>query len=111
MTFKLTKKNLYFFFIIGLLAGTETFAQYLIEKYTKNNNTYLLIIGIVAYGIVGYIFYKLLLTGEKLAIANILWNAITTVTVYIIGLIFFNEVLTIKQIIGCLLVFFGSILI
>tara|TARA_B100001093_G_C26737955_1_gene975320 strand:+ start:809 stop:1138 length:330 start_codon:yes stop_codon:yes gene_type:complete len=101
-------KKLYFFIIIFSLAGTETFAQYLIRKEIKNNKKYLLYFGLITYAIVGYLFYKLLLTGEKLAIANILWNAITSVSVYIIGLVFFHEKITFKQFFGCLLIFIGS---
>ena len=75
-----------------------------------NLNNYA-IFGIILYSIVGYIYRLLLLNGVKLSIANIIWNAGTTITILLIGNLYFGEKLTPYQLFGCILIIIGSLFI
>lgn len=78
--------------IAALLAGivsTETFAQAMIEKGLKRKSY--LFFGLALYVIVGTIYYFMLRNGSKMAIANALWNAGTSVGVALVGWVMFGQ--------------------
>ena len=59
----------------------------------------LTIFGILLYGIVAYILYRILIHG-KLAITNALWNATTVILVTLVGVFYFKEELNKYECIG-----------
>ena len=63
-----------------------------------NKNNYY-IFGILLYGIVAYILYRILIHG-KLAITNALWNATTVILVTLVGVFYFKEELNKYEYIG-----------
>ncbi len=75
--------------LLAAIVGCETYAQTLIEKGLKNKEY--LIFGLILYVIVGIIYYLMLKNGSKMAIANALWNAGTTVGVALVGWIAFGQ--------------------
>ena len=92
--------------LVGIIL-CETTAQYFLQKRVKASNNIYLITGMTFYAIVGLIYYFMLKNGEKLAIANTLWNAGTAVTIPIIGYFIFKQTLTKKQIFGMIIVLLG----
>ena len=96
--------------LITTIILVEIFSQYLIEKSIKGDNT-LLYLGILFYALVGYIYYLILKSGEKLAVANSIWNAMSTVGIAIVGYFIFKQKLNFVQVIGLLLTIVGVYLI
>ena len=98
-----------------LLAATiiaETAAQTCLEKGIKGNDKYFFMIaGIFLYAVVGTTYYFILKGGEKMAVANALWNAGTSILVAIVGWMFFNQSLDTKAIIGLTLCTVGVYLV
>ena len=101
--------------LIVLLITTilaETAAQACLEKGTKGNNKYMFIItGLFLYVVVGTVYYFILKDGSKMAIANALWNAGTSILVAIVGYLLFNQSLNTKEIIGLVLLIIGVYLV
>ena len=85
--------------LVGLILS-ETFAQFSLEKVVKTKNNIFLVLGCAAYLAVSILYYFVLKTGQKLAIANVIWNIGTTVGVFLVGTFYFKEKLTTKQLIG-----------
>ena len=75
--------------LLAAVVGSETLAQTMIEKGLKNKRD--LFIGLALYVLVGTIYYFMLVNGSKMAIANALWNAGTSVGVAIVGWIMFGQ--------------------
>ena len=90
------KKTMWSFIIT--LAIIETLAMSTIE-YSANENNYYYIFGILLYGIVAYILYRILVS-SKLAITNALWNATTVILVTLVGVFYFKEELNKYECIG-----------
>ena len=90
-----------------LLIITETSAQYFIEKYKKDTYNLHLFLGMCLYSLVGFLYLLLLNEGEKLAIANSLWNAGTGISVAIMGYFLFHQKITNKQIFGMIITIIG----
>lgn len=88
----------------------EIISQYLLEKSITGDNT-LLYLGMLFYALVGYIYYLILKSGEKLAIANSIWNASSTIGVAIVGYFIFKQKLSFIQVMGLLLTLVGVYLI
>ena len=89
----------------------ETAAQYFLEKMADKKSKLYLMIGLALYIVVGFTYYKMLVAGSKLAVANALWNAGTSVLVAVVGYLFFKQKLTKEQILGLGLVIAGVYLI
>lgn len=75
--------------LLTAIVGIETLAQAMIENGLKHKRD--LFIGLVLYVIVGTIYYFMLRNGSKMAIANALWNAGTSVGVALVGWIMFGQ--------------------
>ena len=90
------KKTMWSFIIT--LAIIETLAMSTIEYSANNKNNYYLF-GILLYGIVAYILYRILVS-SKLAITNALWNATTVILVTLVGVFYFKEELNKYECIG-----------
>jgi len=97
--------------LLAMIIPLETLAQYFLEKKVREKDAIYLILGIVAYGAVAYVYYLMLLAGNKLALANALFNAGTSVSVTVIGWLLFKQTLTTKQLIGLVITIIGIVLI
>ena len=75
--------------LLAAIVGSETLAQAMIEKGLKRKRD--LFIGLALYVLVGTIYYFMLKNGSKMAIANALWNAGTSVGVAIVGWVMFGQ--------------------
>jgi len=95
---------------IALLVGiiiSETSAQYFLQQRVNSDNNLYLVLGIIFYALVAGLYYGILQRGQKLAIANSLWNAGTEITVALLGLFIFKQSLSIKQLIGIVFTILG----
>ena len=95
------------FFLLLIIIGIETLAQYFLELSSKKQNHLILLAGIISYSLVGLVYYYILKTGDELAIANSLWNAGSGITVTIIGTLLFNQKLKKLQIVGIIISIIG----
>lgn len=93
--------------LLLLVIAAETAAQYFLEKTADNKRKFFLMIGLALYIVVGYVYYLMLIRGEKLAIANALWNAGTSIAVAVIGYVFFAQKLSKEQMLGLGLIIAG----
>lgn len=82
----------------------ESLAQWFLQKRITTKNDIYLVGGVILYGLVGIIYYRLLKHGKKMAVANTLWNAGTEISVAIMGYIFFKQGLRKEQIFGIILI-------
>ena len=71
--------------LTALLAVTETIALTSLTKYTKNNKSIYLIIGMLIYGIVIPTVIVKSLNFEGIGTVNFIWNIITTVSMIVVG--------------------------
>ena len=93
--------------LLSLIIATETGAQYFLQKRTTETKNIFFIIGILLYAAVGSIYYIILNSGKKLAVANSFWNAGTEISVALLGFLFFGQTLNHEQIIGIVLILIG----
>ena len=77
-------------FLLIVIIAVETLAQYLLESAYRKHDDLVLVAGVTTYGLVGLLYYYILKTGDRLAMANALWNAGTGITVTVIGSLFFQ---------------------
>ncbi|MFA5842948.1 MAG: SMR family transporter [Candidatus Gracilibacteria bacterium] len=87
------------------LAG-EIAAKY--HDLTKNN--WFLWLTIVFFGLAGFLFAKSL-RFEGMAITNILWVALSTILVTLVGYFYFKETISLLQWIGIGVILIGLILV
>ena len=78
--------------IIALMVALETAAQTCLGKGIQQQD--MIIPGVILYALVGVAYFRLLLSGEKLAVANALFNAGSVVSVTLVGLFAFGQKLT-----------------
>ena len=98
--------------LIILIVIVESSAQTYLESFTKNKSIFrYLFLGLLLYLFIGFLFYKLLLVEKNLAVANLLWNGGTAITITLISYFYFKQKLSIKQIIGLILTFIGVLLL
>ena len=70
-----------------------------------------LYLGIIGYVLVSYLYVLLLKTQKSLAVANILWNLGTVITVTAVSIFYFKQKLTNRQLLGIGVSIFGIILL
>ena len=96
--------------LIGVV-GAETAAQTFLEKGIKGKYKYsFLVLGLLLYVAVGIIYYFMLKDGSKMAIANALWNAGTSVLVALVGYLIFGQELSKSELVGLVLIVGGVFL-
>tara|TARA_Y100000389_G_scaffold13632_1_gene12149 strand:+ start:3772 stop:4095 length:324 start_codon:yes stop_codon:yes gene_type:complete len=96
--------------LIGLIIS-ESFSQFALEKMVKTKNYLYLGLGIFGYMLVSILYFLVLRSGQKLAIANVIWNIGTTICVFLIGTFYFKEKLTHKQLLGVILAVLSGFLL
>lgn len=97
----------WFFLIICF----EAAALYSIKMYSINHDTKYLIISILGYMLIPIFLYRLLKIGEGIAMTNVIWNILSTIYGFIIGMAIFSEKVSNLQIIGSILGTMGIIMI
>jgi len=100
---------LYVILLIIILIAIETGSQYNLKLYNENKINYNLI-----FGIIGYILIALILSYsfgfEKMGIVNHAWNIGTSVTIILVGYMYFNEKLSTAQMVGVIFGLLGLVL-
>ena len=83
-----------------LIIISETTAMTLIEKSYKNKDNYY-IISILLYGFIAFLFYKLIeSTNKNGCTINALWNSCTTISLFLISLLYFKNDITKYNLMG-----------
>jgi len=97
---------------LAVVVIAETLAQTSLEASLspKKRSTLMLVLGIIGYVVVA-IAYRFVLKDAPMGIANVVWNAATGLSVCAVGYFVFGEKLTMKQLLGILLVFIGGALL
>ena len=93
--------------ILAGLIGAESAAQYFLQKAADKRGGANLAAGAATYAVVGVIYYMLLRTGTGLAMANSIWNAGTEISIAVVGWAFFQQRLSMKQVIGVVIALIG----
>jgi uncharacterized membrane protein len=96
--------------LIGLIFS-ETFSQFALEKMITTNNFIYLLLGCIGYVVVALLYFLVLKSGQKLAIANVIWNIGSSISVFIIGTFYFKQKISFKQLIGIALAIFAGLLL
>lgn len=97
--------------LLILLIVTEIFGELIIQRSNSTNNVYYLVFGILAYALVGLIFYFYIKNGKSFAVMNIIWQGANIVVLTLLSYFFLKEKLTKVQILGVILTLIGIILV
>jgi multidrug transporter EmrE-like cation transporter len=88
----------------------ETYAQYNLKEYSVGHKMGYYLLGIIFYVISATIFMKLL-SYEKVGVINLIWNIMSTLFVFIMGYLMFNENLNSYELVGAVMAIAGLILL
>ena len=102
---------LYTIFWLSLLVLFEALALTSIKKYSVENQQIYLATSIFCYAVIPLLLYKLLQKKLGISVLNIIWNIMSTLYGLFIGIIIFNETITLQQKIGVILGIIGTMLI
>lgn len=72
------------------------------EIIIKGWNPYFIVAPMILYSIQPFILWKSM-EYSSLTLMNVLWNVVSSTAVAILGLVFFQETLSIREFVGCLL--------
>jgi len=91
----------------------EVLAQYFLEKHAKTGKdlSILLILGIICYILVAYIYAIFLRHEDYVSLANSYWNIGSMIMVTLMGILFFKEELTTRQMSGIILIILATFLL
>jgi multidrug transporter EmrE-like cation transporter len=98
---------LYIIALVLIIVLVECLAQYCLKKYSQNNLIFWYVLGVLTYGIIAYLLV-LSYNFEKLAIINIMWGALSAFILTLMAYFFYNETLTYTQILGIIVILFGT---
>ena len=96
----------YIVIIVILLTTIETFSQYNLKLFNKSNSIYYFLLGALGYVIISAIL-SYLFGFEKMGIVNNMWNVCSSMSIVIVGYLFFKEKLSTVQLIGVILGILG----
>lgn len=99
------------FIYLTLLTFTDVIAIYYMKQYVLTQKPEHIMISIFFYGLMLYIFYKILRSGFGIGITNILMSILSIICGLIIGTLVFGEHITFNQKIGATLGIIGSLII
>jgi len=97
-------------FILFLLIGCEIGAEFSITKYSRNKNIYFLVLGVSLYVAIPFLFWWMIEETRNISVYNTIWQAMNIVIVAIIGIIIFQDKLSVYQKIGIGLAILSSVL-
>lgn len=95
---------------ILITAIMDVISSVLIKEWTLNDRALGLVFGIIALVFSGLTF-AFAMKYFGLAIANVLWNSLSTILLAVIAIIFFHEKLSAIQMAGVLIVVLGVFLV
>ncbi|ARF09967.1 hypothetical protein Indivirus_6_33 [Indivirus ILV1] len=93
---------LYIILLVILLTSIESCSQYNLKIFNKSQNIQYFILGSLGYVIISAIL-SYLFGFEKMGIVNNLWNVFSSISIVLIGYLFFKEKLSTIQTIGVIL--------
>lgn len=93
-------------FVLGIVF-VEAGAQYCLKKYESCKLFYWFMFGVGIYGVIAFLLV-LSFKYEKLAIVNVMWGGISALVLTIMAFYFYGETLTVVQIIGIIVILFGT---
>lgn len=93
-------------FVIAIVF-VECAAQYCLKKYASSKVAYWYLLGVLIYAIIAYLIV-LSFGYEKMAIVNIMWGGLSALILSLMAYFFYNEELTMKQIVGIVIVLVGT---
>jgi len=93
-----------------IMTIVETYAQYNLKEYSLNNKLSYIVLGLLFY-VVSAIMFMSLLSYEKVGIVNLIWNIMSTLLVFIMGYLVFNESLNSYELVGAVMAIVGLILL
>jgi len=99
-----------FYLLIVIIALIDLFAEYIGKQWIITGTPMYLWLTVLGFGGAGF-FFAHSLKYEGVAIANILWIALTAILVTLMGYFVFKEQLSITNLIGIGVVIIGVILI
>lgn len=105
---KLTEPS--FLYLLGFVIAivfVECAAQYCLKKYASSKLVYWYILGVLIYGVIAYLLV-MSFAYEKMAIVNIMWGGLSALILSLMAYFFYNEELTMKQIVGIVIVLVGT---
>lgn len=98
--------------LLFLLIGIETVAQYFLKQQTNIANSKVdLMLGCISYMAVGLVYYLFLTSKTNLTLANNVWNVGTAITVTLVGVVMFNEKISLLNWFGLLMALSGVYLL
>jgi multidrug transporter EmrE-like cation transporter len=107
----INESDRYLYYIL-ILVFFESIAFYCLSKHHQNKNRWFLIVAMLIYGIVvANMISQSLNYGKGIGTVNFTWNCCSTVTAFLIGILFFEEQVSNIQWMGVSLAFVGVSLI
>ena len=98
--------------VVEIIGETSLTKASKLSNINNNHQKYFLIgVGITLYALVGVILYFLLVKQKQLIVVNTLWQVINVIFITLIGIFYFNEKLSVYQIIALILAIISIILI
>ena len=91
---------MYVIAFIGTLI--ESISDIILKEYVTNKKTLYLLIGLIGYILIGFTFMQLL-KFNNLGTANIVWHVMHFMILCVVGIFYYNEKYTLKEIIGIIL--------
>tara|TARA_B100002051_G_C16678063_1_gene608182 strand:+ start:363 stop:671 length:309 start_codon:yes stop_codon:yes gene_type:complete len=91
---------MYIIAFIGTLI--QSISDIILKEYVTNKKAIYLIIGLIGYILIGYTFMRLL-KFHNLGTANIVWHVMHFMILCLVGIFYYNEKYTLKEIIGIIL--------
>jgi multidrug transporter EmrE-like cation transporter len=94
--------------LIILIVIFENFAQYNIKKNNIENNFIYVVLAIASYSIICVLLGKCYsLKGAGVGITNFIWSILSIVSLIVVGVIVFQETITLYDIFGLILCIVG----
>jgi len=96
--------------LIMFIILIEGAAQYFLQRHVDMQEIHYLVGGLILYAIVAYVYYHILRQGQKIVVATTLWAVGSMVVGSFTGWFLFNQKLTLRMLLGLILVFSGAYL-
>ena len=93
-------------FVLAIVL-VECAAQYCLKKYASCKVYYWYLLGVLIYAVIAYLLV-LSFSYEKMAIVNIMWGGLSALILTLMAYFVYGEELTIKQIVGIVIVLVGT---
>ncbi len=93
---------LYIIILVILLTSIESFSQYNLKLFNKSKSIQYFLLGALGYVIISAML-SYLFGFEKMGIVNNMWNVCSSISIVLVGYLFFKEKLNTAQTIGVVL--------